>query len=462
VARLLWLALALALAFAALPVPAWSQPADEDSPPEIPPDQRTARDVDGAPPPGAESGRVDATRARDPALRELARGALFVPRLVLEAAFVPVRGGLWAYDRFDLKERYLDLFFDDTRTYGLVPTARLRSGYGVTWGARFVHRDLFGEREHLSLRAATGGRYQQLTSARLRSGERFGRLQVELDGEIERRPKDAYYGIGNAGDSAEARYRLQVGRVIATSDVRVWGPLHVRASGAIFDFDYGRSDQGPPIDELYSPIALTGFEGVRQAYGELELRWDSRRRGSPWESPSVFATGGLLAGFVGRAVAFDGEHEFWRYGIDAQRYVRLGPGPRVLALRVFGEAVTGSYMDVPFSQLPVLGGSQLLRGYPVDRFRDRVAVLTSAEYRWDLSRALTASAFVDVGRVYPSLAEIPSTIEGIRVGYGLALDAHTDKSFVVRTTLATTIDGGMFVDLSFNPVFDLEPRVERE
>jgi hypothetical protein len=458
----------IALACALVPAFAVAEPIGEDDAPRPVVSERTASDAEGAPVPGDESGRLD-TDAGDSALRQVGRGALFLPKLAVEVAFAPVRAGVWAYERYHLKERMFAIFFNDAGTIGLFPVAALESQYGVTVGARFVHRDLFGARERLGLHAGAGGRFRQIMSAKLRSGDRFGRrFALELDGEFERRPKDAFYGIGNANagalveqaDSAvEGRFRQQLVRAAAIADVRVAGNLHLRGAGAVADFELGRSDVGPPIDELYPMETMVGFDGFRHVYSELELRWDTRRNASHWEAPSVRATGWLLAGFAGRVTALDDGADYWRFGTDLQRFVKIGQGPRVISGRIYTEAVSGTLDEVPFTQLPRLGGKTLLRGYALDRFRDRVAAVGSIEYAWDLSRIISASTFVDAGRVFPSVRDVRA--EGLRVGYGIALEGHTNSTFLIRASIASSIDGGVFVDLAFDPVFDLEPRVER-
>jgi hypothetical protein len=214
-----------------------------------------------------------------------------------------------------------------------------------------------------------------------------------------------------------------------------------------------------PIDTSYDAGGLVGWSGVRSGYGELELRWDSRGRVTPYESSAVFVAGRLVSMFSGREHVLAGGHDFWRYGFDAQQFFRIAAGPRVLMLRVHGEAVSGSREDVPFMDLPRLGGLSYLRGYPLDRFRDRVATFGSAEYEWDLAMRVQASAFVDIGRVYDSIDTV--SIDHLRVGYGFALELHTEQSFLVQVGLASSIDGGLMFNLGFNPVTALDDRVRR-
>jgi len=174
-----------------------------EPPPADSHEDATAGDVADAPPPGEESGRVGPVDDGDSTLRVIGRDVLFVPKLAANVALTPVRGGIWAFDRYHLDDLYYRVFFNDARTIGLYPTAAFESGFGIiglTGGARFVDRDVFGAREHLSLQAAVGtAYYRQLYSASLRSGDRLGdRFALELDAGYERRPRDAFYGIGNA------------------------------------------------------------------------------------------------------------------------------------------------------------------------------------------------------------------------------------------------------------------------
>ena len=61
-------------------------------------------------------------------------------------------------------------------------------------------RDLFDEEEELKLRASYGGRFTQLYSASASSGDRISAAELQLDAELELRPKDKFFGIGNADE----------------------------------------------------------------------------------------------------------------------------------------------------------------------------------------------------------------------------------------------------------------------
>jgi hypothetical protein len=309
----------------------------------------------------------------------------------------------------------------------------------------------------------------------MRSGDRLGgHLGLELVGQYELRPREPFAGIGNHDDSTrpaapvdpsvdptavDTRYRERIARVAGVIDLRLIDDVHLRSASELTDRRFSTTDTGVPIEAIYDPSMIVGYDGVRSLYSELELRLDSRRRFSPYEPRPFYSVGSLAAVFGGRIHRLDHAPDYWRYGIDLQHFVRLADGPRVLAMRLRGEAVSGSRSEVPFTELPQLGGADDLRGYPADRFRDRVLALGTLEYEWDLSAVVSASVFVDAGRVFPSLGEIGA--DHMRVGYGLAFQAHTENSFGFRGSIASSVDGGVFFTLSFNPVFALDERVRR-
>jgi len=410
--------------------------------------------------PGDESGRIDEGE-RESRLRVVGRGALVVPRLVLEGVFAPVRAVVWTFGRYQLAERYQQLFYSRDGKVGLRPTLRLDSSYWLTVGAAFTHSDVFGAQEKLDLRAATGGQFRELYDARVHTGRRLGgRLRFEARARFERRPHDAFYGIGNADDAIEVRHRQELGRGTLAADIRTVRALHVRPAVAMTSIRYSLSDTGPALDTIYDPMTLGGWPGVRNVYGELELRWDTRRQFNKWDSPGFPGTGSLAGVFVGRVHQLDAGSDYSRYGFDLQHFIRLSTGPRVLAVRAHGEAVTGSRDKVAFTELPQLGGKRTLRGYPLDRFRDRVAALGSVEYMWDLSGDFDASLFVDAGRVYPSLDAI--VLSGMRVGYGVGLLVHSSCCFLGELSVSSSRDGGVFFELSTDPVFDVDERMVRQ
>jgi hypothetical protein len=444
------------------------------TPAPAPEHELTAADVAFEPIPGYESGRSDRGDT-DSTWRGIGRGLLYVPKLALDVVLSPARAAIWAQDRYHLSDRYTRTFYNAKETIGVFPNLSVDSALGFSAGAGFVHRDLFGAKEHLGAEFSIGNRYRQIYSANFASGDRLGKqLSLQLDAGYERRPHDAFYGIGNGtrvdsaagpinplvdSTSVEAHYRQARSRASITADYHPWSRLHIRPAAAVSELAFASADIGEQVSARYDTRGVVGWNGVQYGYGELEVRWDSRHATTVMEPTSVYSAGELLAMFGGRMHRLDNGPDFWRYGFDAQKFLRIAEGPRVLIGHLHGEAVTGRRDEVPFTELPKLGGPTWLRGYALDQFRDRVAVFGSLAYEWDLSQWFSANVFVDAGRVYPELTDL--SVDHLRMGYGLAIEAHHVDSFVLEGSIGSSIDGGLFVNLSFNPVYDLEERVRR-
>lgn len=411
------------------------------------------------------------------------RALLFVPKWVLWGAVQPIRGAAYVTEKYDITGRVQDTVFNTDRTFGIYPIVLYETGFGFTAGARLVHKNIFGADERVKLRVNFGGRYRQAYGVNLRSGERFGkRFAVELDSSYERRPLERFYGIGNnsqvdvapqmpvdplSGIAYPTRFREEIVRNVVTIDTPIVGHLHNRVSGALMLRDFAGTDEGNSLDAIYTTDRLTGWKtGVTNLYLENELVYDSRRPTSPYQSEALDAAGWLASVHIGATTGIDGDRsDFFTYGAEVQHFFDLYNGSRVLALRVLAEAIGGAGHDdgeISFIDLPRLGGSDYLRGYPNGRFRDRAITLGSAEYLWDLGNYLGAYTFVDVGRAWPSLAHIGATDVGsLRMGFGGGVQIHTSSSFLTRAQVAASADGDVILELALSPAFGRRERAGR-
>jgi hypothetical protein len=427
------------------------------------------------PPPGAESGRVDEP-TDDSAARKAGRALLLVPRGAMEVVMLPIRGTIWANHRYHLSGRLRSWFFNDAGTIGFYPLVFFETSPGVLVGMQLDAK--LSEHNRLKLFAGIGPSRRHVDGALRSSGYFDDHVVFKLHGEYDARPESRFYGIGNAdeidvdeldaplmqldpfGDAAvKSYYDDRLARAAVIADIHVSGPFNILAATALADRKRSSSSKDPSIETVYEGDGMGTFDDrYRSGYAELELRYDTRGPSTLWQPAGVTSKGSLAAVYAG-PVVLDSGQDFWRYGVDAQHYLTIGSGPRVLSARVEVEAVSAQASEVPFTELPSLGGRTWLRGYATDRFRDRVAAVGSLEYQWDLSRLLYASLFVDVGRVYPALDDM--TVDDMRVGYGIALEGHSRNNLLARVSMASSIDGGLFFNLYLDPVSAIEPRVRR-
>ncbi len=408
----------------------------------------------------------------------LPRGLLFVPRNVVAVSFAAPRYALWAYERYHLRERYMQWFFNDDETFGVYPTALFETGFGLNAGVRTLYRGLVGKAGVFHARAGYGGRYEYVASGALETGPVWGgRLELGIETRVETHPRDRFFGIGN-GDLVESaagidpltddtavatRFRHDDVHVELAGRVRLPAHLTARAMAMWVDRTFEDDAQvgtDPLTTDVYDRMQLVGYvTDLRDVYGELELSFDTLRTTRPYLATPSPSTGWRIAGFAGLQRGLDDSpSSFARFGGDVQRYFDLWMGDRVLALRAYGEMVTSDLSRTPFVDLPSLGGPHLLRGYPRDRFRGRYAGMVSVEYMYPIQRNATGYLFVDSGRVWREGDDLG--LADARVGYGIGIQVHTVRSFLGRVFLASSIDGGIELTVSFDPVFGMQTRPE--
>ena len=333
----------------------------------------------------------------------------------------------------------------------------IETGLGADVGLRVRITDLVGAGERIDARLAYGGSSQPIATLGIEAGT--SRVTAGVIGTLEI-AEQPFHGYGN-GEATQlampidplisdaqvsTQFEARLFRVAPHVRARLPHHLSLTAMAALSrrSFKADDADDGElRIDEAFMTDRLPGFaDGITSLYSELEVAFDSRRKAREWDAPGMRGTGGLAALFVGRFQGLeDGDPGFFRLGIDLERIIPLTIGPRVLTLRAYGEVVTGSRAEVPFTDLPRLGGSSVLRGYAVDRFRDRCAAVLQATYRWRAGSWLAPMLFADVGRVFAGLDDL--SLDNARVGFGAAIELYSDTGTIVRTQIASSIDRSM-------------------
>ena len=213
-----------------------------------------------------------------------------------------------------------------------------------------------------------------------------------------------FYDIG--GDTrlaAEESYTARYGRIDLVAqrrlspNLRVGPRLFVRA-GTITD-----PEEGGLIDRGLVP----GADGGVNAGVGLSALWDARDN---LYYPTTGTYGKAAATW--HSAAWGSDYTFGRLTADLRGYRPAGDG--VVAAQAYTEAVVGR---APFQLLPVLGGSDRMRGYREGRFRDDVYWTLQAEYRRPLVWRLKGTVFGSVGEVGPRLG--PDVFEGLEAAAGV-------------------------------------------
>lgn len=382
--------------------------------------------------------------------------ALFVPRLVLTpprlvlgVLFWPVQKGLRFVERHALIERTEDAFYNDERDSAILPVLAFQSGLGPSVGVQLFDENLAGHGERIQLDARFGGLYEQAYQIGFDGDRVLGsRYWIQTLSRFEIQPRLLFHGIGDlpertAGSAldphdaaVETRFRqrrfLQLGRFGYT--IGHPGNLTKVGATAIFNdrtFGPDTVDRSESIERTYDTSRLPGFtRGARLLELDGNVVVDTR------DVPGATSSGVYLELFGGGVPNIGAsDWHFWHYAAEATLYLDLYRKTRVLVLRGAVEAVHGRYENIPFTDLPRLGGPNRLRGYQLDRFRDKRAAVATAEYHYPIHELLAGSFFVDAGRVAPDYEGLTRARDW-RVGGGGGLILRSKSSVLFTLDVA--------------------------
>jgi hypothetical protein len=225
----------------------------------------------------------------------------------------------------------------------------------------------------------------------------------------------------------------------------------------------GRVSGVPTTDEAF-PDAFRDADGRTAGYVTLGIRYDTRdsqhqpysgwRVGVVADAAPYQSDGSAGAVFTGYAnVAFRVPPLFHSGGDPAEE----NPPTDTLALGVRLDTTAG---DLPFYDLPSLGGASTLRGYIGNRFTDETAWHAVAEYRfWVIPRGfritrtirverIGLALFGELGTVAGSLGDLPDA--RIHTSYGVGFRAALERIAVFRADLGFSGEG-----LNFTLAFGL-------
>jgi hemolysin activation/secretion protein len=125
---------------------------------------------------------------------------------------------------------------------------------------------------------------------------------------------------------------------------------------------------------------------------------------------------------------------------------------RVIAVRLYlSTSDTEPGARMPFYLMPTLGGHDSLRGFRDYRFRGPHAILTNAEYRWEIWSGLDAALFYDAGKV--ALRRSDLDFKGLNKAYGFGFRFNTDNGTILRIDAGFGSQDGKHLYIVFGDVF---------
>jgi len=420
-------------------------------------------------------------------------GALLVPRYAFWAAWAPLRGFFWAYERYGIAARLRELL-SGGGPVSIYPSLDLEPGFGISFGVGASLQGVLSERDKVKAWARFFGRFEQAYGLSYETGDLLSdTFELALSGSIEELDASRFFGFGSSSEVIQDNDYIELADIGAAptmldavgdptnvdtrfdqTAIRVeldatqqWVRGFTSTLAMAFTHREFRPATDAPGDNLvsiesaYDTSTIPGFDsGQDTFYIDLETALDTRHQPVRYLSPALPASGWKLVGFGGYGVGLsDGDpSNFGRYGADVQRWIDVYGGDRVLILRGAVEGIIGDIDDVSFVDLPRLGGSRTLRGFPNRRFRDRISTLAGLEFRFPIARVIGGYVFFDTGGVWRQWADFDA--EGLRHGGGIGIQIHTQNLFLFRLQLAGGTEGAV-INLSFNPTAKVQPRTTR-
>ncbi len=374
------------------------------------------------------------------------------PRLALQIVYFPIYGALYLMDRYKIPEHVIDFLYNDERTAAVLPYFSFLGGQGPTVGVSAFHGGWGRYKEKLAFSAKFGGRYQQAYELSFEApsvaGSPFG---LDVYTRFEMAPHLRFYGYGPGGlDPAQASdapvtlsnpedRHVETAYRQRRSLVRLRADYHINPAVSLgliesynvrhFDEKYREDEPEPSIGEVYDTSRIVGFDaGYALSETLLDFVVDTR---PPGASPS---RGVYFNAFAGGAPP-QKDYGFARIGAELTAFVDVYHGDRILAFHAAHESVLGNDEEIPFAELPRLGGPRKLRGYDLDRFRGKHTLMTAVEYRYPIHDYVNGSVFFEVGSVGMDIEELVH-YDNYRYGGGGGLIFGTKTAELFSVQLA--------------------------
>ena len=228
---------------------------------------------------------------------------------------------------------------------------------------------------------------------------------------------DRYYGIGNSTAEIENdkylqdNFQIQVKLQPKLFDDR----LNIGINYEFRNMSVVDTKGNPYLED--TTVSITGREGGLTSGIGLAVSWDTR------DNNFYPSSGGYYEIYVSNFSEFLGsDFEYSKSVIDLRQYFNPTLS-HVIALQAYLLRETDS---PPFYDLGLLGGSKLMRGTIMGRYRDNTYYVLQSEYRmpnlvWKFGLIL----FAGIGDVAPSVGRI--TISTVKPTYGFGIRFRIDE-----------------------------------
>jgi hypothetical protein len=319
---------------------------------------------------------------------------------------------------------------------GVDPILRLDTGFHPAFGLLFWAERILGKGTEARLGVDTDFERNGTVDLRVKLPV-SGRLVLTPTFRLEQRDDFRFYGVGAASaEDAQTRFfrRKLFGGVLASLEAPspgVGATFAAEVSGNEFDcssnqeFDIcGPDSIGNTPDDLLFPV---GFDG-----GYSLLRFKTRLFADSRRARPENGSGARAEVFArwGQGLSEDDVH-FIRTGAEGALFWDIFE-QRVLGVRVMAET-TLRESNVPFAELILPGGSEMMRGFSRGRLHGASAFVASLDYRYPVWSLADGTLFFEAGNAFDELSEVE--LDALRGSFGFGLrtvgSRHVSVDFLV-------------------------------
>jgi outer membrane protein assembly factor BamA len=246
--------------------------------------------------------------------------------------------------------------------------------------------------------------------------------------------QNTFYGIGRqSADIYDDDYEedfIAVGpRGYLGPSIRLGEGLYAGARWSYNDTDIEILDD----DGWMASSNIIGRDGGVISGPGLILKYDTRDSAfSPSRGLLLEAEYNRFSGATGSDFVFS------HFRSDIRHFFSLSQN-HVLATQIQYEYSSG---DIPFYQLPELGGQTGLRGIESGKFVDQLRYTLQAEYRFPLWKRFGGVVFAGAGQSFPSHTDILNDIK-VAGGFGLRFMLDTNNKLNIRLDFGFDENGDM-------------------
>jgi hypothetical protein len=334
-----------------------------------------------------------------------------------------------------IKEHFLD------RPGGFYPYfGSVYSGGGFTLGLGF--RPPLGDNTWLDVKGLYSIRSYKLVEIGATSPTLAGgRLGVAVRAGWRDATQVNFYGLG-MGTSTRDRTGFRLKQAYAGGSLTARPVPWVVLDGAVAFEDYATeagTGRAPSIEERFTAATAPGLgSSPRFVHSAITAGIDWRT------SPGYSRTGGYYGVGLHDYADVDDTYSFRRLEADLVQHIPLLRETWVVSLRGRVETTLDDDDRVPYFLLPSLGSGSTLRGYASWRYRDRHALLASAEWRWIPNRlGMDMALFFDAGKVASRRADLD--LDGLKSDVGIGVRFHGPSFTPLRIEAARGREGWRLV-----------------